>query len=239
MRSLKYKICFYEDLVYNNGKILDKKISKKDKIILRSPYHPYKSHLDYRFFAKKLLIDYYDNILLDRECYLNFPFYEDKLFQTDFFIRNKINIPKTIFAQEPRQFPVIVKKRISSRNKGNFIINSQFELKNFFKTHNYLDYLIQEYIKTKGDYRILILKNKILDIVKRKANKITNTATLPDKIKNQALKITKLFKADFTGVDVIESQDNRFYFLEINLSPQFRSFERVTGVDVMEKIMQY
>lgn len=203
------KIYFYENL-----KKFNFKINKQDKIILRDPYN---AGVDYSSSFRKILNKYYSQILLDRECYKNFPNYEDKLFQAKFFQKHKIPAPK-FFTN------AIIKKRISSRNKGNFIINSK--------------YFVQEYIDFKQDIRILILKNKILGIVQKKNNKIFKIANLPSKIKNQALKLVRLFKADFAGIDVIKSKNNKYYFLEINLSPQFKAFEKITKIDVVQEIIK-
>jgi len=255
-RSIKCQMHFYSDLRFNNGKIVDKKsnvikIFKNDRLILRSPYHPYISSLDYRFYAKKLLESYPDNILLDKDCYLKFPNYYDKLFQVNFFIKNKVCCPKTIHASKTRmieKFPVIVKRRVSSRGKGNYVINSQKELNNFFQKRNPSDYLIQEYIDLKTDLRILILKNNILGAVERKIIHKSNNqigviadkkyTRLSTKVKKDALKIAKKLKADFVGIDLGISKSGKYYFIEINLAPQFSFFSKVTGINVAKKIIK-
>ena len=256
---LKCKLYFYNNLVYFNGFIFHKtkklKIEKIDKIILRSPYHSFISTFDYLFFARKLIEEYSDNILLDKEYYLNFPDHRDKLSQADFFYKNKVSTPKTFFAfhkadyNQINKFPVIVKKRKSSCCRDVFIITSQDKLNLFFKAKNLADYLIQEKIKVKKDLRILILKNKVLGVVERKINYKPNNKIgvkvnkvylyLPEKVKNQAINIAKKIYGDFVGIDVVLTENNKFYFIEVNLAPQFSSFSRVSNINVAKKIVMF
>ncbi len=250
--SLPCQTYFCEELVYKNGKIFDSSlnplsINRHDKIILRDPYN---SKSDYSFFTKKILKKYYENVLLDRERYSKFPFYEDKLFQVDLFIKLGITTPETFLARNINRllrFPVIVKPRIGSRGRGVRIFNKPKEMESFFVGKDPLKYIIQKYHKAKNEYRILLLKHRILGIVGKniylknegriwvKINKAVND--LPKKIKQDAIRITRGPKADFVGVDVIQAEDDKYYFLEANLSPQFAGFAKVTGVNVARKII--
>ncbi len=250
--SLLYQVYFYEELVYKNGEILNSNlnplsINRDDKIILRDPYN---TKSGYSLFTKKILKKYYENILLDRECYSKFPFYEDKLFQADFFIKLGITAPETFLGKninKALKFPVIVKPRIGSRGRGIRIFNKPKEMESFFAEKDPLNYIVQRYHKAKNEYRILLLKHKILGIVDKhiylknkgkvgvKINKAVND--LPKRIKQDAIKITKELKADFVGVDIVHAESGKYYFLEANLSPQFGAFTRTTGINVARKIV--
>lgn len=152
--SLPCQIYFYEELVYKNGEIFNSNlnplsINRDDKIILRDPYN---AKSDYSFFTKKILKKYYENILLDRECYSKFPFYEDKLFQADFFIKLGITAPETFLGKNINKvlkFPVIVKPRIGSRSRGIRIFSKPKEMESFFAEKDSLNYIVQRYHKAK------------------------------------------------------------------------------------------
>jgi hypothetical protein len=251
--QLSCRIYFYEDLVYQKGRIFSAdqnpvSVNRDDKIILRDPYN---AKYDYSFFTRKLLQKYYKNIALDRECYKQFPFYEDKLFQYEMFTELGIAAPETLFGQEVTNFidfPVIVKPKIGSRSRGIHIIGDEQNLKEFFANKDPLNYLVQKYYKAEKEYRLLILKHKILGVVEKsihlktkgrigvRINKMTDS--LPQRIQKDSINVSKHLKADFIGVDVIAAENGNYYFLEANLSPQFTGFTKVSKINVAEKVIQ-
>lgn len=251
--SLPCQIYFYDELVYKDGKVLSLNkdplfIKQDDKVVLRDPYN---SASNYSFFAQKILKKYYKNVALDRECYSKFPSYEDKLFQVELFNRLRIATPITFFGKNVssfQEFPVIIKPRIGSRSRGIRIFNKPQEMENFFAKKDPLGYIIQKHHKAKSEYRILILRHKILGVVDKhiylkgkgkvgvRINKVVNN--FPRKIKENSIKITKRLKADFVGVDVIHAEDGKYYFLEANLSPQFGGFAKVTKINVANMVIR-
>ena len=250
--SLPCQTYFCNELVYKNGEIFNSSlnplsINRDDKIILRDPYY---TKSDYSFFTKKILKKYYKNISLDRERYSKFPFCRDKLFQTDLFIKLGVTIPETFLGRNINKFlkfPVIVKPRIGSRGLGIRIFNELKEMETFFVKKDPLNYIVQKYHKVKKEYRILLLRHKILGVVDKhihlknerkvwvRINKVVND--FPVKIKQDSIRITEELKADFVGVDVIHAEDGKYYFLETNLSPQFNAFAKATGINVARKII--
>lgn len=239
-------VYYYPDITCNKNKIYNKNepilISKKDNIILRDPFQGGK----YNRIMSRILIKFYPYILLDKKCFKKYPRYEDKLFQARFFQRNKITIPETYSISKVSSFPIVIKKKISSRGKGNFLLKSHDELEKFLKQRNHKDYILQDYKKAEGDYRILILKNKILGIVSRRVKlkkdnslkvKVKKSYNkLPKSVTNTALKIARQLGADLVGVDVILSQ-GKYFFLEANIAPQFKGFTRISGINVAKKII--
>ncbi len=251
--SLSCQIYFYDELSYQDGEVLNLSqdsllIKQNDKIILRDPYN---STNNYSFFTQQILKKYYQNVALDRQCYSKFPFYEDKLFQVGLFTRLGITTPDTFLGKNVssiQEFPVIIKPRIGSRGRGILIFNKPREVKTFFANKDPLDYIIQKYHKAKKEYRILILKHKVLGIVDKhiylkgkgkigvRINKMVDD--FPKKIKEDSIIITKRLKADFVGVDVIHAEDGKYYFLEANLSPQFGKFAKVTKINVASMVIK-
>jgi len=250
-QSLDCFVYFYADLVFKRNILVYKdkqsiQIGRKDRIILRDPYQ----EGNFSLLLKKILKKFKGNILLDSQCLTSYPSYEDKLFQAKFFRKNKICIPKTCYGKQISKissFPIIVKKRISSRGKGNILLKNSKELNEFLNFRDIRQYIAQEYQKAETDYRILILKEKVLGIVNRKVKfkrdksikvKVQKGLNkLPSQVTKDALKISKKLGADFVGIDVLLSQ-GKYYFLEANLSPQFKGFVRATGINVAKKIIK-
>jgi len=234
--SLDYCIIFYKNI---KKKI---HIKKESKIILRDPYQGG----DYSRKMKQILSKYYSQVILDKKCFRKFSQYEDKLFQVKFFQKNKVSVPPIFSAKKIYACPIVIKKRISSRGKGNWLIESQEEQDSFFKKNQLKDYIIQKFEKPEKDFRILILNNKILGIVSRrikykrdktiKVKVLKGKARLPQKIKTESLRLAQKLGADFVGIDVIYSK-KKYYFIEANLAPQFKGFARATGINVAKKII--
>ena len=95
------------------------------------------------------------------------------------------------------------------------------------------DFLIQEKINIKSEYRILVLNGKSLGCVRKISNKVAKNADQRacfekdenEKIEKLAQKVAQIQKLFFAGVDIIENEDGEFYVLECNRNPQFRAFE--------------
>lgn len=251
--SLSCQIYYYDELVYKNGKVFNSNqdplfIRQNDKIVLRDPYN---FTDNYSFLAQKILKRYYKNVALDKKCYSKFPSYEDKLFQAGLFTKLGITTPDTFLGKNAssfRKFPVIVKPRIGSRGRGILIFNEPKEMEAFFAKNDPLNYIVQKYHKAKSEYRILILRHKVLGVVdkhiylkgeRRIGVRIKGVVDdFPGKIKEDSIKITKRLRADFVGVDVIHAVDGKYYFLEANLSPQFGGFAKVTKINVANIVIK-
>lgn len=237
---------FYEELSIENNQLQknNQTVNISDsKVILRDPYN---TGIDYSKIFKFIIENNYDSILIDRQCYKVYPDYEDKLFQSKFLTEGGFRTPKTFFNPnlEEVPLPIFLKKRISSRNKGNELINDREELRQKYTE----DYILQEPISFNKDLRVLIYKDKILGVIERaklmqmdgtkKLKVIGRFDKLEDSIRSDALKVVSNLKADFVGIDILYNSEDDYYFLELNLSPQFYSFKSSTGINPAEIILQ-
>jgi ribosomal protein S6--L-glutamate ligase len=112
-------------------------------------------------------------------------------------------------------------------------------------------YLIQEYIPNDGDYRLMLIGYKVLGGFKRqkKEEKLVLNRSLgpsellkkiPEKVKKEAEKACRALKVEIASVDmVIDERKNQAVIIEVNEAPQFSVFERRTGINVAEKIIDY
>lgn len=106
--------------------------------------------------------------------------------------------------------------------------------------------LFQKQIHIKYEYRVMILEGKSLGMVE-KLPCITSIARNASQGSEfifahepdvEQFAITHVSKKGLIGVDVAVDIDGRNFLIESNRSPQWRSFERTTGVDVALEIMQ-
>lgn len=249
-------LSFVGNTLYTNSHPLKSLIEEDDLICIRWPFDADDTDIEYNVFVHSLLAGFPKQVVLDKKCLKNFsPFYEDKFFQSVVFSKLGIPTPKTYFFSTEENFntghvsfPLVLKKRISSRSKNNFLVNSKKEMKEKLKGKNIRDYIFQEVIDIEKDMRVLMLKNNLLGIVRRfthirEGNRLAVRGrevipSLPLSVIVQSQKIQNYLGADFVGFDVLQSKDGTYYFIEANLSPQFDKFEDATGVNVAKKVIQ-
>jgi hypothetical protein len=259
-RSVSCKILYYDTLSLLNGKLAYNsrplQIASEDRIILRWPWDAENTNIDYNVVLQAVLQQYGDQVLYDTSCLKQYsPFYEDKLFQNLQFNQLGIPTPVTYYAQTISElkslltgFPIIQKKRISSRSLGNYVVRSIEELQKNLNDETIKDFIFQEYLDLATDYRILIFKGTVLGTVGRNVRvneeqkvrvKVTDQIfDVKPEILETAKRAVAAFGADFSGVDVITDTSGNWYLAEVNLSPQFGAFERITGIDVAGMIIE-
>jgi hypothetical protein len=234
LNNIQSEIIHYSQFTYDK---ID--INKEDLLILRDPYN---TGLDYSEKLRYLLSQYRPQVLFDSEYMCKYPDYEDKLFQSKIFSDLSVAHPTLVDNFDGKD--IIAKKRISSRNKGNFIIRTQEEFETFFNQNRRSNYILQKLVEVTNDYRLLFFKGELLGVLEREvklsndsANKFnikglkaknTNRSALPLADCSSFINATK---ADFIGIDIVQSGEE-YYFIEANLSPQFDSFSRKTGINV-------
>lgn len=241
-----------DNQIFVNHQLL--KVGLKDKILIRWPWDAV-NLMDFNYWVKILFIRFAKNIVLDKNVLSTLsPFYEDKLFQSQIFDVLKIPTPLTYFFQNKHHFqenkvsyPLVVKKRISSRSKGNFLVGYSDDV--FTKTKNRINkFIFQKKIDFETDIRINILNQKIIGAVTRKPsirgnNRLSVKVDKLFRIENpqiikDCLKLSEYLGADFLGVDVILTQSGKYYFLEANLSPQFNRFKEISGIDLGRLVIE-
>ncbi len=149
-------------------------------------------------------------------------------------------------------YPFIIKKNIGSQGKDVHLIHTFKQLEPFQKRIRY--YTFQPFIPNNGDFRIFIIRDRILGTIERTAKKgeyrnnisqggsaqvVTDKALLK-KIQPLTQKIRKIFQCDYAGIDLIQDKKTKkLYFLEINFMPQWQGFAQATKVDVAQELLKY
>lgn len=107
-------------------------------------------------------------------------------------------------------------------------------------------YMLQEYIVNTEDYRVMVLGDKVLGVMKRATgdnpllkNVFTKTE-LPDYVLERAVAAAKACEIEVAGVDVVFKEGVKEpYFWEVNRAPNYTRFEEVTGINVAEEIVKF
>lgn len=259
-RQLQAQIAFYEDSKLENGKLKVKNkalvICPEDRLLIRWPWDADNTEIEYNGIVKHLTENFYNQIVLDKKCLRdNAEKYEDKYFQSRVFADWGIPTPKTWLVENAQElnkislsFPAVVKKRISSRSKGNYLVNSNNEILEKTYEAGLANYVLQEKIDVEYDLRVLMLRGAILGVVSRymhlrdegrlAVKGMEIVTKLDEKIEADCRKIINGLGADLVGFDVLIDKRKNYFFIEANLSPQFNSFMQTTGINVAREIVE-
>jgi len=187
----------------------------------------------------------------------------DKLRATQVLAKHGIGIPKTVFAKQPRDVqnliktvggpPLVVKLLEGTQGLGVVLAETKTAAKSVIEAFYGLNanILVQEFIKEAGgsDIRALVVGGKVVAAYKRQGQEGEFRSNLHRggmgvKVKLSALEkktaiaATKALGLNVAGVDMLRSERGPLV-LEVNSSPGIEGVERVTGIDVADKIIAF
>jgi glutathione synthase/RimK-type ligase-like ATP-grasp enzyme len=107
--------------------------------------------------------------------------------------------------------------------------------------------IIQKYIEIKEEFRGIVLGGKCLGLVKKipSDNKIARNAAQGARfISTSDIEISAFIEANankngLVGVDVARDTFGKIYYIESNRSPQWKYFEKATGINVTRALIKY
>ena len=171
-----------------------------------------------------------------------------------------VNNPDTILDQIEEsgiKFPLIMKTLRGSKGVGVLFIDSERGLDSIVQLINKqdedADLLVQEYIKTDYDVRVLVLGGKVLAAMKRPViegdfRSNVSQGSEPKKIKlteleiEESLKAAKAVNGLWTAVDFIPSKNREKeppFMLEVNSSPGTEGIEEATGLNIAKAVIEH
>jgi len=190
---------------------------------------------------------------------------KDKLATIQILNSNNIPIPKTMLAKFPIEikqvekefdYPFVLKKVSGTQGKGIFLIEKKAHMEDITELIQHSkdyrsDLIIQEFIKpSKGrDIRVIIIGGKPIGAMLRTAprGRFKSNFSAGGKVENFelnkniewiAIESTRILGLDVSGVDILFNGD-KYIICEVNSSPGFEGFEKATGINIAENILQY
>jgi len=251
-------------LTFETGKIeadvAGKPISDFEAFIFRTPILSAYAHFSF-YPQRQLLAEYLyrhkNNRVLNQEL-LRMGFEGmNKLTQTAVLVQNGLPvIPSTNFGYFDQAltkewtWPVIAKAIVGSHGSGVKKVLHERDMRFYLSAFYPWRTLFQPFLTTATDYRILVLGNKVLGAMKRSAQPgkyLTNVSAggtfeqvaVTAEMKKLAVKAAKAFKAEYCGVDLMYDDAGKPYVLEVNDGAQFEGFEKCTGINVAESVIDY
>ena len=155
------------------------------------------------------------------------------------------------------KFPIIMKTLEGSKGVGVLFIESERQIESIvqllYNQNDDVDLLIQEYIKTDGDIRVIVLGGKVIASMKRDVveGDFRSNVSQGAKVKEyelteleieQCLLAAKAIDGSWTAVDFIPSKNPKTeppYILEVNHSPGTEGIEKATGKNVVKQVIDF
>jgi len=185
----------------------------------------------------------------------------DKLFSSQLFSKNGIQIPLTGFAKSPLETkdliemvggaPLIIKLLSSAQGKG--VVSAETSkaaqsVINAFKSLQ-ANILVQEFIKeAEGkDIRCFVVDGKVVAAIQRQAPQgefrsnihlggSASQVRITKEERRMAVKAAKILNLQVAGVDIIRSNKGPL-LLEVNSSPGLEGIENATGKDIANEMI--
>jgi ribosomal protein S6--L-glutamate ligase len=186
---------------------------------------------------------------------------------TQYFHLSQNNIPvvesfsfgrkENLLPWAEKNYPFIAKEITGSCGNNVFKIKNVNDLEDLFAKGysgniKIKTLLFQKFLVSGEDLRVIVLGGAVLGAMKRIAQSgqyLTNYSQGGQVEKydidndkdaqNIALKVAKLFKLDYCGVDLMRDNLGNWVVLEVNRACQFEGFEKSTGINVAGKITEY
>jgi len=181
-------------------------------------------------------------------------------FLSSIFLRNQgIPTPKTIVCENSNDAlqafedlggDVVLKPLYGSKGIGVTRLNDKAFAENVVYALDELNtiFYLQEFVEHfHRDIRILVLgEEAVAGMYRVGDNWKTNISAggkekpleLTQELKNLAIEAAKAVKTEIAGVDIIESKEG-YQVIEVNSIPGFTALQRVSNIDLAEKIIDY
>ena len=166
------------------------------------------------------------------------------------------NSAKIAFEKLNTTYPVILKTISGTKGVGVLFVESEKSLESMvqllYKVDEEISLILQIYIKTDYDVRVMVLNNIIVGAMKRKVvsgdfrsnvhlGSSVEKYELTEKEKQDCIRATKAVNGTWVGVDFIPAKDRENdgpFILEVNSSPGTSGFDEATGKDITKHILE-
>jgi len=146
------------------------------------------------------------------------------------------------YGQYDLSFPLVMKSVGGTRGRDNYVAEDEDAMKRILDENPNVRFVTQTFIPNNGDYRIVVMGDKVTLAIERKASSgthLNNTSqggsavlvsieSLPQTVLDLSIQAARFFGREIAGVDMVHSlADGRYYCFEVNRAPQIEraSFE--------------
>jgi len=182
----------------------------------------------------------------------------DKMLTYSAMTRRGVPIPRTVYLPGSNgnpdigvEYPAVSKPPVGSWGRLVSMVRNKAELSMILGLRNNMPcsiqrhLLVQEYIRTQGDIRCIVINGTLVGCMRRKPVKGDWRANIAlggrskafkpnPAIEEASLKAAGVIGGFFLSVDLFETDDSRVLVNEVNGVPEFKGFLRATGVNPAE-----
>ena len=144
--------------------------------------------------------------------------------------------------------PLVIKPACGRHGEGVIFVEDQQTLNKTLADNNQ-SVLVQKALDIKREYRIFVVGGKCLGVIEKipeEGSRVANYAAgaefrqaeIPEQYIQDAVEICRQEKIDIGGVDIAFADDH-YYLLEVNRCPEFKAFNKATGIDVSKEIIYF
>jgi RimK family alpha-L-glutamate ligase len=171
-------------------------------------------------------------------------------------------VPKSIYggldylrneAVKEFNFPLIIKGSRGDRRRQVFKIYGKVDFEEKIEELKLIEkngenkYMLQEYIVNTEDYRLMVLGDRVLGVMKRAVGENTRLKNvfekfdLPESVKKLAIKVAFVCGIAIAGVDVVfrDNDFNKPLFFEVNKTPNYSRFIEVMKINIPKEIVKF
>lgn len=151
------------------------------------------------------------------------------------------------------EFPMIIKGSRGDRRRQVFKVYEKDDFKSKIEELELIEksgenkYMLQEYIVNKEDFRVMVLGDKVLGVMRRgigdnpRLKNVFEKTDLPESVKKLAVEAAKKCGIWIAGVDVVfrDNDMSKPLFFEVNRTPNYTRFVEVTHIDVASEVVKF
>lgn len=162
---------------------------------------------------------------------------------------------KDSFEKLDTDYPVILKTNSGTKGVGVLFVESEKSLEGMvqllFKLDDEIALILQSYIETKFDVRVMVLNNEVIASMKRmivkndfRSNYSQGAEIMEYKLSevehNACIRAAKLVGGSWVGVDFIPGKTKKDlpYILEVNSSPGTKGIEQASKTNVVKTLLE-
>lgn len=185
-----------------------------------------------------------------------------KAYQMLVLSQSGLPVPRSIYgsldylrkeAAKKFEFPLIIKGSRGDRRRQVFKIYGKDDFETRIAELKLLEksgenrYMLQEYIVNNEDFRVMVLGDRVLGVMRRgvgdnpRLKNVFEKTDLPDEVKKMAIEAAKKCGIWIAGVDVVfrDNDKTKPLFFEVNRTPNYTRFEEVTKINVAEEVVKF
>jgi len=249
MRELRFEVKDGDMSVFAG----DKEVTESYDTIFLQNFYPYFSEaLMLAEWAKRKGLRVIDRTFAEDN------YVKSKLYDTWKLAEAGVPVPDSIQAMSMQEaeksfanleWPAVAKGTHGAQGRWVFKVDTIHEAKKQLKDGMVGIFVFQKFLPIEEEYRVIVIGGKVLGAMRKlemngdfrrnlSLGAGAEPAELSEEHRQLCITAADVLKSEFAGVDLVMA-GGKPYILEVNRRPEFKGFERVTGLNVAKTFIKY